>query len=70
MDDLTVGREKAARFFHLFLRVMLTGFDEMEMQERLELVELLGFMLQLGFENIYGRLLTLEKRVMELEKKT
>jgi len=38
------------------------------MQKRLELVKLLGFMLNLSFEKTYGRMLDLEKRVQALEK--
>ena len=40
----------------------------MEMQKRLELVKLLGFMLNFGFEKTYGKMLDLEKRVQILEQ--
>ena len=40
----------------------------MEMQKRLELVKLLGFMLNFGFEKTYGKMLNLEKRVQILEQ--
>jgi len=61
-------QEKIARFIQLSLSLILRGFDEMEMQKRLELVKLLGFMLNLSFEKTYGRMLDLEKRVQALEK--
>ncbi len=48
--------------------LLVRGFDEMEMQKRLELVKLIGFSAELWIEKTYGRLLDLEKRVAELEK--
>ena len=61
-------QEKISRFIQLSLSLILRGFDEMEMQKRLELVKLLGFMLNLGFEKTYGRLVDLEKKVQALEQ--
>ncbi len=61
-------QEKISRFIQLSLSLMLRGFDEMEMQKRLETVKLLGFMLNLGFEKTYGRLVDLEKKVQALEQ--
>ncbi len=61
-------QEKISRFIQLSLSLILHGFDEMEMQKRLEIVKLLGFMLNLGFEKTYGRLVDLEKRVQALEQ--
>ena len=61
-------QEKISKFIELFLGLILGGFDEMEMQKRLELVKLSGFLLNFGFEKTYGRMLDLEKRVQELEK--
>jgi len=60
-------QEKISKFIELSLSLILRGFDEMEMQKRLELVKLLGFMLNFGFEKTYGRLLDLEKRVQVLD---
>jgi len=61
-------QEKISKFIELSLSLILRGFDEMEMQKRLDLIKLLGFMLNFGFEKTYGRLLDLEKRVQALEK--
>ena len=61
-------QEKISRFIQLSLSLIQHGFDEMEMQKRLETVKLLGFMLNLGFEKTYGRLVDLEKRVQALEQ--
>jgi hypothetical protein len=38
------------------------------MQQRLELIKLLGFTAELWVEKTYGRMLSLERRVLELEK--
>lgn len=61
-------QEKISRFIQLSISLILRGFDEMEMQKRLELVKLLGFMLNFGFEKAYGRIIDLEKRVQALEQ--
>ncbi|MFW6120290.1 MAG: hypothetical protein ACOC80_05250 [Petrotogales bacterium] len=61
-------KEKISRFIHLFLNMMLCGFDEMEMQKRLELINNLGFMLELGINKTYGRMVNIEKRLQVLEK--
>lgn len=61
-------QEKVSKFIEFSLSLILKGFDEMEMQKRLELVKLLGFMINFGFEKTYGRMLDLERRVQELEK--
>ena len=54
-------QEKISRFIQLSISLILRGFDEMEMQKRLELVKLLGFMLNLGFEKTYGKIIDLKK---------
>lgn len=61
-------KEKVSRFIQLFLNMMIRGFDEMEMQKRLELVNNLGFMLEFGFNKTYGRIMDLEKRIQALEQ--
>lgn len=61
-------QENISKFIELSLSLILRGFDEMEMQKRLELIKLLGFMVNFGFEKTYGRILDLEKRVQALEK--
>lgn len=61
-------KEKLSRFIDLSLQMILHGFDEMEMQKRLELVKLLGFVSDFWIEKTYGRIITLEHRVEELER--
>lgn len=69
MDDLSKEeQENISRFIELSLSLIIRGFDEMEMQKRLELVKLLASVLNIGFEKTYGRILNLEKRIDELEK--
>lgn len=67
-DTINKEEEKISRFIHLFLNMMLRGFDEMEMQKRLELINTLGFMLEFSFDKIYGRMIDFEKRLQTLEK--
>lgn len=62
-------QEKVSKFFHLSLSLLLRGFDQMEMQDRLELIRLLGFILNIGFDKIYIKMIELEKRVEVLESK-
>jgi hypothetical protein len=69
VDELSKEeQEKISRFIELSLSLIIRGFDEMEMQKRLELIRLLGTILNIGFEKTYGRIITLEKRIFELEK--
>lgn len=71
MDSTSVqDKEKLSRFIDLGLQLLLHGFDEMEMQKRLELVKLLGFISEFWLEKTYGRIITLENRVEELERHT
>ena len=69
MKDIGEEEQKnISKFIELSLSLILRGFDEMEMQKRLELVKLLGFMLNFGFEKTYGKMIDLEKRVRILEQ--
>ena len=69
MQDIGEEEQKnISQFIELSLSLILRGFDEMEMQKRLELVKLLGFMLNFGFEKTYGKMSDLEKRVQILEQ--
>ena len=69
MDGLNEDeQEKLSKFIELFLSLIMHGFDEMEMQKRLELVKLIGFSAEFWVEKTYGRMLDLERRVAELEK--
>ncbi len=70
MEDLEYDdQEKISKFFHLSLSLLLRGFDQMEMKDRLELIRLLGFILNIGFDKIYLKMIDLEKRVEVLEYK-
>jgi hypothetical protein len=63
-------QQKISKFIELSLSLVLKGFDEMEMQKRLELIKLLGFMINLGMEQYYKRLLELERRMHAVEEKS
>jgi hypothetical protein len=59
--------QQLSRFIELALSLFQHGFDEMEMQNRLEFVRLLGSTANFWLEKTYGRMLSLEHRVQELE---
>ena len=63
-----VEKEKISRFIHLFLNMMIRGFDEMEMQKRLELIDNLGFVLEFGFNKTYGWISDFDRRLHALEE--
>ena len=70
MKNLTKEeQENIFQFVDLSLSLIQRGFDEMEMPNRMKLVKLLGFILNIGFERIYGGMIDLEKRVAALEQK-
>ena len=66
-DEIKEEEKKISRFVQLSLNMMLRGFDEMEMQQRLELVDLLGFTIQHSLLKNYTRINELEKRIQTLE---
>lgn len=62
-------KEKMERFIQLFLKMWLIGFDELEMNERVEAVQLFGEKVEDGVENFSSRLSILEEKVQSLEEK-
>jgi len=66
-DEIKEEEKKISRFVQLSLNMMLRGFDEMEMQKRIELVELFGYTIQHGLLKNYTKINDLEKRIQELE---
>lgn len=70
MDDLTdEEKQNISKFIEYSLMLIVKGFDEMEMNKRLELVKLFGSVINIGFNKTYLKTLDLEKRVKELEEK-
>lgn len=61
-------REEMERLVDLLLKMIFIGFDELEMQERVEAIELFGEKLRHGVSEVYTRLASLEERVEMLEK--
>ncbi|HHH79840.1 MAG: hypothetical protein J7L32_06815 [Thermoplasmata archaeon] len=61
-------REDMERLVNLLLKMIFIGFDELEMQERVEAIELFGEKLRYGVSEVYNRLASLEERVEMLEK--
>jgi hypothetical protein len=63
------GQQNISKFITLSRSLILKGFNEMEMQKRLELVRVFGFLINRGVEHYYGRILELEKRIQMLKEK-
>ena len=62
-------KESMERFIQLFLKMWLIGFDELEMTERVEAVQLFGEKIEYGIENFSSRLSIIEEKVQSLEEK-
>jgi hypothetical protein len=69
MDDFSSeDQEKLSRFIELSFSLIMRGFDEMEMPQRMELIRLLAFVANLWANTTYTKIGDLERRVRELEK--
>lgn len=67
-DQMSEEERKTSKFIQLLLNMMLRGFDEMEMQKRIEIVELFGYTIQHGFMKDCAWMKDFEKRIEALEK--
>ncbi len=56
------------RLIELFLKMSFIGFDELEMNEREEVINLFGEKLKYGIKDFDHRLTILEEKVQSLEK--
>ena len=56
------------RLIQLFLKMSFIGFDELEMSERAEAVELFGKKVKHGIADFNRRLTVLEEKVQTIEK--
>jgi hypothetical protein len=69
MEDLDKSdKTNISKFIEYILSLLLYGFDEMEMEKRLELVKLTAYVMNIYVEKTFGRVLHLEKRVKHLEE--
>jgi len=69
MEDLDkTDKTNISRFIEYILSLLLYGFDEMEMEKRLELVKLTAYIVNIYVEKTYGKVFDLEKRVKHLEE--
>lgn len=70
MADLSESEKKdISKFIEYSLMLILRGFDEMEMDKRLDLVKMLGSVIDIGLNKLYFRISDLEKRITDLEEK-
>ena len=64
MDDFhDIDKQNISRFLDYLLSLLLYGFDEMEMEKRLEIVKLTAYIFNVFIEKTYGRMLNLEEQV-------
>jgi len=63
-----INKQNISRFIDYLLSLLLYGFDEMEMQKRLEIVKLSAYVFNVFIENNYRRMLNLENRIKSLEE--
>ena len=68
-QDNLEGQKKISKFVELSLLLILKGFDEMEMQKRLELIKLLKFIVTNEVDKTYNKINKLESRIERLENK-
>ena len=61
-------RDDMERLVSLLLKMIFIGFDELEMSERVEAVELFGRKLKHDVSDVYTRLASLEEKVELLEQ--
>ena len=62
-------KENLERLIELFLKMSFIGFDELQMNEREEVVSLFGENLKYSVGNFEKRLNILEEKIQSLEKK-
>ena len=62
------NKEDMTRLVQLFLKMVHIGFDELNMDDRMEFVKLCGTTLGWGVDKFYNRVVSLEERVETLEE--
>ena len=70
MTDLSADEQKnLSKFIEYSLNLVLKGFDEMEINKRLELVKLSACVFDIFFNKMFLKISDLENRVKALEEK-
>ena len=70
MDDLSQHeKENISKFVEYSLMLIVRGFDEMEMNQRVELVKLFGSVLDIGLNRYFFKISKLEDKISFLEEK-
>lgn len=70
MNDLSEKEQQnLSKFIEYSLLLILKGFDEMDLQQRLELVKLFGSVIDIYVNKLFYRVSDLEKRIENLEKR-
>ena len=61
-------QETLSKFIEYSLMLILKGFDEMEMKQRLDLIKYLGSVIDIFMNKMFFRISDLEKRINLLEE--
>jgi hypothetical protein len=70
MDDLSQDeKQNISKFVEYSLMLIVRGFDEMEMNQRLEFVKLFGSMIEISINKYFNKLSKLEDKICVLEDK-
>jgi len=70
MDDLSQHeKENISKFVEYSLMLLVRGFDEMEMNKRIEMVKLFGSILEISINKYFLKLSKLEDKIDYLEEK-
>jgi len=70
MDDLSQDeKQNISKFVEYSLMLIVRGFDEMEMNKRIEMVKLFGSMIDIFINRNYLKIAKLEDKISMLEDK-
>ena len=70
MDDLSENeKQNISKFVEYSLMLIVRGFDEMEMNKRIELIKLFGSVIDTGITRYYHKISNLEDKITFLEEK-
>jgi len=70
MDELSeTEKQNISKFIEYSLMLIIRGFDEMEMNKRIDLVKLFGSVVEIGINKYINKISILEKKINTLENR-
>jgi len=70
MDELSeTEKQSISKFIEYSLMLIIRGFDEMEMNKRIDLVKLFGSVVEIGINKYINKISILEKKINTLENR-